>query len=571
MGPLFMSPFRSAISAATTALLAGGLCIALPTTSFAAPPTAESFDILYYTTDADAAQARQMTANDLQGYVNQARCECGQNVSARVRIRSDAGAPDNVQVRTFVGDNCGQGQNGINPQNRPCALVLDEFANAYTRNINFSFNPLWLATGVSGADGGNQAIDQAVAARDCGSGQGNGGVWICVEDGSQTDCQDNEFIVQGSQNINATDDMGGSVPLTYDFAGPNITATGFSVVGGDGAIQVSWDNDSTGDTNGFRVLCAELDGSPVSGKGFSPPNITAENRGTTYYTKDNLCPDGPFSEVPVDDMPDAPIPVPETTGSGGGSSGGDDGTGTGGFGLGDAPDPLRDHSSCCAAHGEAGCDDEVCQSIVCETNGLASCCDSEWNQTCAESAVRDCVAACGEHAGSGSTTGGTTSGSMSDTDSTTNVSATDSTTSGSGTATDTDTDSGTATGTGTGGGDEFADSPIHSLDWAYVCSDHMPFNASQARITGLENGREYQILVVAYDRAGNPSEASAVLTAEPRETTDLWEQCEEQGNVCGKGGFCSCTTDQTPADERLLWLGLGVLGLVARRRRGAAK
>ncbi len=183
MGPLFMSPFRSATSAATTALLAGGLCAVVPTTSLAAPPTAESFDILYYTTDAEAAQSRQMTANDLRGYVNQARCECGQNVSARIRIRSDAGAPDPVQVRTFVGDNCGIAQNGIGIQNRPCALVLDEFANAYTRNINFSFNPLWLSTGVVG----DQAIDQAVAARDCGSGQGNGGVWICVEDGSQTD------------------------------------------------------------------------------------------------------------------------------------------------------------------------------------------------------------------------------------------------------------------------------------------------------------------------------------------------------------------------------------------------
>ena len=126
--------------------------------------------------------------------------------------------------------------------------------------------------------------------------------------------------------------------------------------------------------------------------------------------------------------------------------------------------------------------------------------------------------------------------------------------------TDTDTDTDGLAGYDTTG--------IESLDWAYVCSDFIAQNASTARIDGLQNDQEYQVLLVAFDYAGNPVTASEVFIATPRETTDLWEQCDAQGELCGKGGFCSCTTGPTPDGTGWLLL-TGLLGLVARRRRSA--
>jgi hypothetical protein len=106
------------------------------------------------------------------------------------------------------------------------------------------------------------------------------------------------------------------------------------------------------------------------------------------------------------------------------------------------------------------------------------------------------------------------------------------------------------------------------MDWAYVCSGFMAPASSSGRISGLENGVEYQVLVVAYDRSGNPVPASDVLTATPRETTDLWEQCEQQGGICGEGGFCNCrATHGTPDDDAAWLLLLALFGL--RRRRAA--
>ena len=115
---------------------------------------------------------------------------------------------------------------------------------------------------------------------------------------------------------------------------------------------------------------------------------------------------------------------------------------------------------------------------------------------------------------------------------------------------------------------------IGSLDYAYVCSGHASFNAQGLRVSGLENETEYQFLLVAYDRAGNPNpipnpnSPDGVFRATPRATTDLWEACEMAGGVCGKGGFCRIGTpgSEGPASGGLLLLG----GLLVRRRRRAA-
>ena len=93
-----------------------------------------------------------------------------------------------------------------------------------------------------------------------------------------------------------------------------------------------------------------------------------------------------------------------------------------------------------------------------------------------------------------------------------------------------------------------------------------------ARIEGLENGQEYQFLVVAYDFPGNPLSSGEIIKATPIQTNGLWEQCETEGNICGEAGFCS-VVEPGPG---LGWLagGLGLFGLAGwgvrlRRRRNA--
>lgn len=134
------------------------------------------------------------------------------------------------------------------------------------------------------------------------------------------------------------------------------------------------------------------------------------------------------------------------------------------------------------------------------------------------------------------------------------------------TSTSTGTSSGTDSGSGTtSGGIDLGDSVLAGLDWAFVCSDHVSATGTKIEVTGLANGTEYEIIVVAYDNQGNPEIMSEVLTATPIETSDFWEQCERQGDLCGSGGFCSCTSEPEPMNAA--WLGAGLLLLGLRRRR----
>jgi hypothetical protein len=596
---------RSA-SKLTACLFAGASVLLVGGPASAAPPPGEAFEIRYFTTDGDAERSRQMTALDLQYFVNKARCECGQAVSTRLRIATSTTDLDPVQIRTFVGNRCDEGETSFAPQVRPCALLYDAFTNAYTRNIDVAFNPLWLAAGVSDdSPTRDPNSDDVVAAGSCDRGQGNGGIWICVENGMQTNCQQDEFVVNGTQNLNTT--MGATegeetMGIRFDFEPPIVTVANPRVSAGDGAIEVSWDVTSTGAIDGgFRLLCATADGQPVPGKGFTLGDITAQNNGTIYFTKENLCPDGPFDEVETNpDESTTGLPPPGTTGgtdTGGGTGGSGGFDTTGGAVFEDEPAPQHGGvSDCCAAKISPGCSNAGCQSIVCDGD-LDPCCTQGWDQACADEAINECIT-CGGPAtccsmrstpGCGDTSceqqvcidmpecckvawdgtcvsaaqtlcaacmDDTTTGATGPTTDTDGTSVT-------ATATATDTD-GTASGTDTDG----VSSPIESMGWEYVCSGFMAPASSSGRISGLENGVEYQVLVVAYDRSGNPVPASAVLTATPRETTDLWEQCEQQGGVCGEGGFCNCRAPAPAPDHDAAWLLLlTVFGL--RRRRAA--
>ncbi|MCR9166108.1 MAG: MYXO-CTERM sorting domain-containing protein [Nannocystaceae bacterium] len=587
------------LGSAAPVVLLGALAMTVgPQPVRAAPPSGTDFTIQYWTTNADGSRGRQMTANDLRGYVNKARCECGQAVSARVRLSSSE-ALDAVPVRTFVGNRCDQGQLGNNAQARPCALAIDDFTNTYTRNIDFEFNPLWLASGVT--SDGPRDINSATAAATCDAQTGDGGIWVCVENLDQPDCQPEEFVVTGQQT-EVTDADGNTPSLTYDFLPPTINATNFRAQGGDGSVVIKWDNSTTTDIQGYRALCANADGSPVDGKGFSLSSVTQQNNGTVYFTAENLCPDGPFDQVDVDPDPDPIAPDTDSgtdTDTGDSTDGGDtDGDTDGGVAELEAePDWARGSGedcctagvcsdapcivavqtqdascdaqnwgescaalatdycsvcggdgSCCLPNDTPSCLDTPCAVTVCGDN--PDCCNVRWDETCASAAETACANLCAPP--DDSTTSGGTSGDP--------ATDTDSTTTGGDTGGETDTDTGGLAGYDTTG--------IESLDWAYVCSDFIAQNASTARIDGLQNDQEYQVLLVAFDYAGNPVAASDVFIATPRETTDLWEQCDAQGEICGKGGFCSVTTQPNPKGPGWLLL-TGLFAMVARRRRSA--
>jgi MYXO-CTERM domain-containing protein len=584
-----MNRLRTVVAVAPWLVAAGAFAASTP--AAAAPPSAESFEITYFETDADGQPlVSPMNVNDLQSYANRARCECGQLINARVRYLTTMGAPDNVQVRTFVGNQCDQGQGSFNPQFPPCVLALDGFTNLYTQQNppRISFQPIWLAHGIE--RNGEQDIESATAAGNCQNGQGNAGVWVCVENGSQTDCQAEEFVISGSQNSNVPDGEE-QQGFSFDFQPPSVTVQNFEAEGGDGSLLVTWDQTSTSDVQGFRVLCADANGDPLPGHGFAPDG---PNRGTFYYTTQNVCPDGPFNAVPEGEAPQGgggPFD-PSTTGDSG-TGGNDTDGGSTGFGVADhgatphggggecclmGPGPGCTSASCeytvcvynpaccdiqwsqtcadlaadlcpecggagdcCLPNATAGCYDDSCQTQVCADN--PSCCTVEWSQACADAADACSVCQTPDPTGGATTTGAGTGG--------TDSSGTD------GTGTDGDTTGGTS----------LPSTGIESLDWGYVCSGHLPANTNRARVTGLSNGQQYQVLVIAYDRAGNPTAASGVLVATPQETTDLWEQCEGSGDICGDGGFCSCRTDRPQPAAGLALALLGLLGLTARRRR----
>jgi hypothetical protein len=105
-----------------------------------------------------------------------------------------------------------------------------------------------------------------------------------------------------------------------------------------------------------------------------------------------------------------------------------------------------------------------------------------------------------------------------------------------------------------------------------VCSEHLGFNSREARIEGLENGKTYQFVVVAYDKAGNFVASEGVM-ATPVPTNGLWDQCEAQGNICGEGWNCNVSEVEGGVIGALGLLGLfGLGGLVRshRRRRACA-
>lgn len=508
----------------------------------AAVPGAADFDIRYYITDEDGDRLRPMDSQDALQFFNKARCECGHQIEAQVRLKANMSgmAYDiNKLIETFVGTQCATAEANPVSQFRLCAKLKSAGAPSYVNGLNAVFHPVWLASGIAGDSTSPRDPNDpgTVVSGSCSGVQGESGIWMCAQTNTTQGCQADEFFISGTQNNNLPAGMTGGIK--FDFVAPTTPPTGLKAEPGDSAVIVSWES-ITGDINGFRVLCEDAaTGKPPEGMtGLERPALDRKPNGTIYYTKDNLCPNGPFSTVNgLEDDESAGDDTTTTDGtttldatSGGTTSGGGTDTDVTGTTVGTDANTTTDATG---TTGAATCGDGVVE-------GEEQCDDGPLNGD-AEACHLDCrTDVCGdglkgpeEECDSGEDNGA----SLCTTECTLNVS-----------------------------------DGLKRLDWAYVCSSHLSLTTKSVRIEGLENGKSYNFLLVAYDASGNPLASPEVVSAAPVPTNDLWDQCKAQGDVCGESGFCNVAgaDDRSLALVGLIGLGLGLGGLVRRRRRNRA-
>lgn len=98
---------------------------------------------------------------------------------------------------------------------------------------------------------------------------------------------------------------------------------------------------------------------------------------------------------------------------------------------------------------------------------------------------------------------------------------------------------------------------LYALDWAHVCSDHVDSSGGSTTIAGLKNDTTYNLVVVAYDRAGNPRATPRVFYVAP---SSVLPPLEPDG--------CDCRVADDAGPGGGPWI-LAGLGLAAYRRRRA--
>jgi hypothetical protein len=488
----------------------------------AAPPAEADFRVTYYLTDEQGKKSRIMSLLDMTTVVNQARCECGQDIIARI-ARAPTPAPDIVQIQAMVGQQCALAQQmpGIS-QYDLCAQLVAGLPAVFQNGPEFPFDPIWLAYGTEGT----QSIDTAVPNGECNSLTGQGGIWMCI---GPTDCMMGNFFMQGTSNINIP--MGETPQgISFDFVSPLTAPTNFRANPGDSAVEIAWDATSIGDISGYRILCADEDGNPIeTGYQFDPPSATDRLYGQIYYTRDNLCPGGLFGE---EYDPEA---------NGWGDTGTDDGTDTG-------TDTGTDDTGTDDTGTDTGTDDSGTDTGTDDSGTDTECTPGSEGCACNMDLTCDEGLLCTDDICSQGCTAG---------------------------AFGCPCDNGACDPGYECSASNFCMLPttgIQSLDWRYVCSPHISGISKSARVEGLENGKSYQFLVVAYDYPGNPLSSGEIITATPIQTNGLWEQCETQGDICGEPGFCTVAAPARGAGwlfGGLAFIGLSAWGFGVRRRRDA--
>jgi MYXO-CTERM domain-containing protein len=194
---------------------------------------------------------------------------------------------------------------------RRCGQLAAELVATYLQGVSSAFHPAFLAHGLQPKTPTRLAHDPlAMVAGGC-DGAGEAGLWMCKpNENSLANCQRDEFFVRADEALSA---LSGIQPLAFDYQPPLIQPTDLSVEPGNGSALLHWELPSSGDIAGFRVLCEEADGGAAPRRPFAPPDLTAEHRGTHYFTAGNLCGDQPFSTVHLEP---AAVTDPNTCGNG---------------------------------------------------------------------------------------------------------------------------------------------------------------------------------------------------------------------------------------------------------------
>jgi MYXO-CTERM domain-containing protein len=322
-------------------------------TARAEDPRAEDFAVEYWVTEPGGAPVRAMKPDDLDRFVNRARCECGHRVDARVVADLDTPVDEGVQVDAFVGVDCDAAESDPDAPFGRCGVLASVPVTEFVNGVETSFHPVFLAHGVAASSTlRDVALADTVVSGGC-DGVGEAGVWVCAETNGAAGCQPEEFLIDGDTNANSDEPSG----LAYDFEPPAVAATDLVVEPGGGSVLVSWEIDDPGEIAGFRVLCEEAaTGQPIDGVVVALPEPTASGDGEHYFNARNLCGDQPFSSVMFSE-PDGP---------GGGSCG----------------DGRLDEGEQCD-DGEANADDGLC-STACALRVGAGLHALDWDHLCSD-------------------------------------------------------------------------------------------------------------------------------------------------------------------------------------------
>ncbi|MCY1069996.1 DUF4215 domain-containing protein [Nannocystis sp. RBIL2] len=666
-------------------------------------PPADAFTIQYWLTDQEGNFVRPLTEKYFKQFINKARCECGQKIGVRIRLKKTMAAYDTTKrLESFVGTQCSTAETALAGQFRRCAQFSSALVPTYQQGIDATFHPIWLTSGVT-PNSPSRLPDMATTSGSCeAAAEGESGVWLCAPGMNSTpNCQADEFFIQGLQNINLPSKTGG---ISFDYLPPILPVKEITATPGDGAVVLSWKVDSSGDINGYRVLCEEAaTGQPVPNKMPPRPDPLGIPTGTYFYTKSNLCPDGPFStfmsaeDNPLGTTSDGVDSATDTDGNDTlGTTGGDDtagdtdgptecsngivefdeecdlgnensdegecrtdctlnrcGDGKVHTGVEECDDGnVVDNDGCTNACTSPGCGDgiinadDACDGGTDFNNIPGGPCtpDCQISPQCGQNAI-NCPQPCGDGVHDPNTEGCDSGPGLSNnsdctlacqinvcgdgfvlsdpvmgvleecdegmanddngactTDCLRNVCGdglewtgveacddmnkddTDDCLSNCQKATCGDgvTQAGVEecdlglNNSASASCDEdckfTASQDMLNLDWKYVCSGHISFSTKSVRINGLENGKEYNFLLVPYDLMGNPKQLDVVVRATPVETYDLWEQCEEDGGICGASGYCNVSDDSSGGlalFTALAAFGIGGLGVANRRRNRA--
>lgn len=103
---------------------------------------------------------------------------------------------------------------------------------------------------------------------------------------------------------------------------------------------------------------------------------------------------------------------------------------------------------------------------------------------------------------------------------------------------------------------------LHALDWDYVCTDPIAHDEDEALIGGLDNGKTYEFVLVAFDVYGNPRAHARVVQATPDDDLPGFVPTADDGCDCRAG-----RSGHVPG----AMLAIAALGLLGLRRRSRAR